>query len=134
MRIDMAIEGKANVHQVLDRLQPVALDVAVDTQRVGYSIVDHVAIGWGEQLVVLEKIDMTKHMGSHEQVGNFWVGIQQKGQARVTVEDDLIDFRQAHSPIEPLALVYLAVGPMPRPRWQTIGSNFGHNVLRHDFE
>src|SRR5215831_14705680 len=32
MRIDMAVEGKANVHQVLDRLQAVTLDIPVDAQ------------------------------------------------------------------------------------------------------
>src|SRR5215831_17229442 len=104
MGIDVAIEGKANVHQVLDRLQPVALDVAVDAQRVRHGIVDHVAISRGKQLVVLEKIDVTKHVGGHEQVGNFRVGIQQKGQTGITVENNLVDFRQAHGAIEPLAL------------------------------
>src|SRR5919202_729657 len=102
MRIDMAVEGKSDVHQVLDRLQAVALDIAVDAQRVRHGIIEHVAVGGGEQGVVLEKIDVTKHVGGHQQVGNFRVGIQQKGQAGVTVEDDLIDFRQAHGAIKPL--------------------------------
>src|SRR5215471_1916354 len=96
VRINMAVERKAYVHQVLDGLQAVALDIAINAQRMRHGIVDHVAVSRGKQRIVFEKIDVPKDMRGHEQVGNFGVGIEQKGQAGVAIEDDLIDFREPH--------------------------------------
>src|SRR5215468_3644673 len=113
--VNMAVERKADVHQVLDSLQAVALDIAINAESMRHGIVDHVAVGGSKQHIVFEKIDVPKDMRSHEQVGNFGIGIEQKGQTGVAIEDDLIDFREPHGAIEPLALVHLAVRPVPCP-------------------
>ena len=64
MRIRMAVERKANVHEVFHNLEAVALDVCVNAQRMRHSIVDHAAIGIRKAQVVFEEIDMPKDMGS----------------------------------------------------------------------
>ena len=107
--INMAVKGKANVHQVLDDVEPVALDIGVNAQGMCHRIVDHTAIGIGKVDVVFEKIDMRKNVRRHQQIRNLRVAVQQKGEARITVEHNLVDFRQPHGAIEVLVLIDLPV-------------------------
>src|SRR5207248_2874832 len=100
MRVNVAVEGKANVHQVLDALQAVALDVVINAQRMRHGIIDHAAIGVGKAEIVLEKVDMPKDMRGHQQIGDLRVGVEQKGQSGVAVEHNLVDFRQPHGAVE----------------------------------
>ena len=77
---------------------------------------------------------MPKDMRRHQQIGNLRVGVEQKGQPGITVEHDLVDFRQPHGAVEVLTLIDFAIGPVARPRGQAIGGNFGHDILRHHFK
>src|SRR5207249_10271294 len=90
--------------------------------------------GMSEAEVVLEKIDMPKDMCGDQEIGNLRVGVEEKGQTGVAVEDNLIDFRQPHGTVEMLVLIDLAIRPMARSRRETIGGHLGHNVLRHHFK
>ena len=62
MRINVAVKGKSDVHQVLHHLKAVALNIAVNAQGMCHGIIDHVAICRGKHGVVLEKIHMTEHV------------------------------------------------------------------------
>src|SRR5262249_5542758 len=97
-------------------------------------IVDHAAIGVRKAQVVFEEIDMPKDMGSDQKIGNLRVGIEEKGQSGIAVEDNLINLRESHGAVEMLVLIDLAVGPVACPGGQAIGGHFRHNVLRHHFK
>ena len=99
-----------------------------------HGIVDHAAIGVRKAQIVFEEVDMSKDMGSDQQIGNIRVRIKQKGQPRVTVEDNLINLGEPHGAVEMLVLIDLAIGPVTRPGGQAIGGHFRHNVLRHHFK
>ncbi len=92
MGIDVAVQGKADVHEMLDYLKSVAFDVIVDAGGVSHGVVNHVAVGIGKHDIVFEKIDVPDHVRGHHQVGDIGVGVKQKGHAGIVVEDDLIDF------------------------------------------
>ena len=134
MRVRMAVERKANVHEVFDSLEAVALDVRVNAQGVCHGVVDHAAIGIGKAHVVFEEVDVPKDMGGDQQIGNLRIGIEEKGQAGVAVEDNLINLGEPHGAVEMLVLIDLAIGPVARPGGQAIGGHFRHDVLRHHFK
>ena len=60
---------------MLHGLKAVALNIAVNAQGMCHGIIDHVAIGRGEQRIVLEKIHMTEHMCRNQEICNLRVGI-----------------------------------------------------------
>src|SRR4030095_14733620 len=130
----MAVERKANVHAVFHDLEAIALDVDVNTERMRHGIVDHAAIGIRKAQVVFEEIDMPKDVRSDQQVGNLRVGIEQKGQPGIAVENNLINLGEPHGAVEMLVLIDLSIGPVARPGGQAIGGNFRHDVLWDHFK
>jgi hypothetical protein len=99
-----------------------------------HGIVDHAAIGIRKAQVVFEEVDMPKDMGRDQQIRNLWVGIEEKSQPGITIEDNLINLGEPHGAIEMLVLIDFPVGPVARPGGQAIGGHFRHNVLRDHFK
>ena len=93
---DVAIDGEANIHQALDAVEAIAIDVFINAQGMFDGRVHHIAVGVGEIDVMLKKIDVGVDVSDDEQIGDLRIRIEEKRIARVVVQHDLIDLRQSH--------------------------------------
>jgi S-adenosylmethionine/arginine decarboxylase-like enzyme len=83
---------------------------------------------------MLEEIDVCIDVGHNEQIGDLWIGIEQKGVAWVIIQDNLIDLGESHLTVHTLPVIHFAVGPVPSPGREAIGGDFGHDILWHNLE
>ena len=94
-RIDQVLEAQARIDEALDLLDPQPLDVATHARRVVRHPVDHPAVGLGEEVVVLEEVDVPQHVRDDHLLIDQRVPLQQVRIGGVVVDHHLVDLREA---------------------------------------
>ena len=92
MRVDQVLDAQTEIDELLDFVLPVAIHVIADLHRmIGHGI-EHLAIGFGEPIVVLEKIHVTVDVRHHRLLIDERVGFHQIGVRGIGVDHHLVNF------------------------------------------
>ena len=95
MGIDQVFDRKTVIDEALDHVLSVAVHEVADLDGVVGHRIEHLAIGFGEPVVVLEEVDVAVDVRHDRLLVDQVIGLHQIGIRRIGVDHHLVDLLQA---------------------------------------
>ena len=90
----MLLNSKHGIDKLSQPLGAMLDFILADPFRGGGHALDHIAVRVGEAGIVFEKVAMCQHVRDDQFVLNERIAVQQKGIARIRIDDELVNFAE----------------------------------------